>query len=259
MAKPPEAPPQEGAPEWMVSYADMITIMMAFFVVMYAMAPKKDQEKMESRVQKLMDSIHYRFGPDWQPFAGRRPLSPADPLSIVEREGLGPYRGIPNKHASLEDAPEMPFDQKRFRIPGRGNNVVVGGVIYFDDDSIEISPEQLRQLKKIASEMAGKPQKIELLGHTSRRPLPAKSAYQDHYDLAFARCKKTMAQLVALGIDARRIRIGSAGQNEPTHVSEDPILARENARVDVYLLDVLTEELVGTKKERSKTDAPYQE
>jgi chemotaxis protein MotB len=259
MAKPPEAPPQEGAPEWMVSYADMITIMMAFFVVMYAMAPRKDQEKMESRVQKLLDSIHYRFGPDWQPFSGRRPLTPSDPLSVVEREGLGPYRGIPNKHPSLEDAPLMPFDLQKFRIPGRGHNIVVGGVIYFNDDGVEISPESLRQLKKIAAEMAGKPQKIELLGHAARRPLPPNSPYKSHYELAFARCQKTMDQLVALGIDARRFRIGAAGQNEPMHISDDPILAQENARVDIYLLDVLTEELIGTKKERSKTDSPYQE
>jgi flagellar motor protein MotB len=56
--KTPPPPAQEGAPEWMVSYADMITIMMAFFVVMYAMAPKKDQEKKESPTQRLMQSIY---------------------------------------------------------------------------------------------------------------------------------------------------------------------------------------------------------
>src|SRR6478609_4541171 len=48
----------EGAPEWMVSYADMITIMMAFFVVMYAMAGAKDPKKL----QPAIASLHKQFG-----------------------------------------------------------------------------------------------------------------------------------------------------------------------------------------------------
>src|SRR5262245_60042506 len=90
MSKKKKAPPpaQEGAPEWMVSYADMITIMMAFFVVMYAMAPKKDQEKKESPTQRLMNSIHKRFGPDYEPFGPMLELSLSRPTKQLN-EGFG--------------------------------------------------------------------------------------------------------------------------------------------------------------------------
>ena len=40
-----EEPHGEGAPEWMVSYADMITILMSFFVVMFSMAGTKNTKK----------------------------------------------------------------------------------------------------------------------------------------------------------------------------------------------------------------------
>ncbi len=51
---------EEGLPEWIMSYADMITILMAFFVVMYSMAgAPKDKGKEEA----VMRSFRERFGP----------------------------------------------------------------------------------------------------------------------------------------------------------------------------------------------------
>ena len=49
----------DGAPEWMVSFADMITIMMSFFVIMFALATARN----EGRKAAAMESIEYRFGP----------------------------------------------------------------------------------------------------------------------------------------------------------------------------------------------------
>ncbi|MCL4195115.1 MAG: hypothetical protein KJZ87_25480, partial [Thermoguttaceae bacterium] len=58
MAKRVEEKP-EGAPEWMVSFADMITIMMSFFVIMFALAAAKN----EGHAEAVRQSIHDRFSP----------------------------------------------------------------------------------------------------------------------------------------------------------------------------------------------------
>jgi len=94
----------------------------------------------------------------------------------------------------------------------------------------------------IAEEIAGKPQKVQILGHASKRPMPADSPYHDHWDLAYARCRRTMEQLVAMGIDPKRIRMGVAGSNEPIYSGDSPELMKANSRVDVYLLDALADE-----------------
>ena len=49
---------EEGLPEWIMSYADMITILMAFFVVMYSMAGSKDEGKEE----EVLDSLRIWLG-----------------------------------------------------------------------------------------------------------------------------------------------------------------------------------------------------
>jgi hypothetical protein len=61
-----------------------------------------------------------------------------------------------------------------------------------------------------------------------------------------------MDLLVDMDIDPQRIRMGVAGSHEPMHLGFDPDLSKQNDRVDVYLLDIVAEDLMGTPKERAK-------
>ena len=59
----------EGAPEWMVSFADMITILMAFFVVMFSIASgDSNNDKRTKQQETVLESLQSRFGPKWKPF-----------------------------------------------------------------------------------------------------------------------------------------------------------------------------------------------
>ncbi|MHB1035753.1 MAG: OmpA/MotB family protein [Pirellulales bacterium] len=241
----------EGAPEWMVSFADMITIMMSFFVIMFALASGKNEKKQEA----VRQSIEQRFGPAWRPFANwGAGLLPRDTRFKIEP---GPAEGkpatVPNEVAQ-SSTPNK--DISRIRIPGRGDRVVLGGEVYFDETSAELTGAEKARLKAIVEDLAGKPQKIEVLGHASKRPLPPGSPYRDHWDLAYARCRRTVESLASLGIDSKRIRMGVAGSNELAHLGTDPVLAKENSRVDIYLLDALADELEGTPEEKAKQRAP---
>ena len=67
-AKPEEKP--DGAPEWMVSFADMITIMMSFFVIMFAIASGEAAKGAKAAGNTAaIESLNNRFGPKFQPFA----------------------------------------------------------------------------------------------------------------------------------------------------------------------------------------------
>ncbi|HEV2969614.1 MAG TPA: flagellar motor protein MotB [Pirellulales bacterium] len=230
MSAAAEEHPSEGAPEWMVSYADMITILMSFFVVMFSMAGSKDTKK---EVPVLM-SLRRQFGR----FVGlpANQYVPTDSALTTKNVVIRPTptketrnRGLVGEHARVSTI--RPGDQ-----------ATIGGVIFFDAGVSDLNDEQRRDLQTTATELGGKPQKIEIRGHTLGRPPQGAGKVRDNWDLAYERCYKTMRYLVSLGIDPRRIRIGVAAQFEPVYAGRDPRLLEKNSRVEVFMLNEFTED-----------------
>jgi chemotaxis protein MotB len=261
--QPPE--PREGAPEWMVSYADMITIMMAFFVVMYASAGavstgKERGEKTgqgaqpladargsagegrqgiagkndaDPKLAKVIDSLHWRFGPEWT-IANCWKGGPPQ----LRQGGDGTVLRAPgNRNRGKPAFGQIGDDAARARGPRPGDAILAGGRVFFDEFSSDLAEEQQQRLRRVAEDMAGKLQKIELRGHTSRRALPPGSPYRDHWDLAYDRCRKVREFLIGQGIDPRRIRLAVAANNEPLEIDGDPLPARRHSRVDLHGLN----------------------
>lgn len=214
----------EGAPEWMVSYADMITIMMAFFVVMYAVS-FKDQQSEEA----VFNSLQLQFG--------RFPLSAAlrPPKAVAQARGGVDAHGRHAESTSRGAATKRP--EMRITKVRPGEDVVLGTNVFFEEGAAELSEPFRQQLSALAEQIGGKAQRIEVRGHTSGRSLPDGAPFRDQWDLAYARSRKVMEYLVLQGIPSRRIRLSVAGSNEPAHQGNDPLLLRENSRVQVSLLD----------------------
>jgi chemotaxis protein MotB len=123
-----------------------------------------------------------------------------------------------------------------------GDQATIGGSIYFDDAATELTDEQKRQLDLLAKDLSGKPQKMEVRGHTVCRPHPKDAKLRDNWDLAYERCHKTMEYLVSVGLDPRRIRIGVSAQYEPLYTGRDPLLLEKNNRVEVFMVSEFADE-----------------
>jgi chemotaxis protein MotB len=225
--------PEEGLPEWIMSYADMITILMAFFVVMYSMAGTPDKSKEEA----IFKSPRDQFGtmmPGWLAM-GRGTLVHKDSQFLRNNGSGNSSQNNRNKGGSDKRAPQG--DHSRVYTMRPGEQAASGGIVYFGDDSSELTKPQQRQLQLVAEELSGKPQKIEIRGHTSRRPLAGDAPFRDHWDLAYARCRHTMEYLESLGIDPKRFRISVAAENEPAPGGADAMNRGLNSRVEVFLLN----------------------
>src|SRR5205085_6317525 len=141
--------PEEGLPEWIMSYADMITILMAFFVVMYSMAGDKNESKQEA----VMQSLHDRFGPDWLQHLtgiGPGPYVPKDlPIAGVQsgnkqRENENNKQKKPKGKAAT---PRMPGEHPKVHTLRPGEQAAVGGIIYFAEGGSELAAESVQQLQ----------------------------------------------------------------------------------------------------------------
>lgn len=205
--------PPPGVPEWLVTFGDMMSLLLTFFIMLVSMSEMKS----ESRVASAVEAMKKQFGRDREP-----------------QPGASRLRG-----AKVE-APVGPNPQVQGVRPGK--HVMVGGSVLFDEHADVPTPDELTRLKLIADQFQGKLQRIEIRGHTSRRPLPKDSKFSDHFDLAYARCREVQRLLVEMGLDAKRMRLTVAGPNEPSYTGDDVQLRKQNSRVEAYLLNEYSNE-----------------
>ena len=138
----------------------------------------------------------------------------------------------------------------------RGERTRMGTVILYDEDTAELTDEGKKKLDELAPLLAGTPQKIEIRGHASRRPLAPDSPYQDAWQLSYTRCVTTMNYLVEHGLPAERIRLSQAGPYEPFTIGADPQRLKYNSCVEVFLLADMTSSFLGTDEERKQQFVP---
>ncbi|MEN0110357.1 MAG: OmpA family protein [Planctomycetota bacterium] len=215
-------------PEWVVTFGDMMSLLLTFFIMLVSMSEIKQEEKF----QAMLESMRRQFGHESSMSSMVPGMSTPANSSMQSIAALGrAKRKDIVRGGNRVKSPNGEDNLVRTIRPGR--DTTVGGVVFFAEDSADLSEEARDQLDQIATQVAGKPQKVEVRGHASRKPV----ADGDHYTLASRRARAAMAHLVARGIAPERIRLGSAGANEPIDDSYDPSRRAMNARVEVLMWD----------------------
>jgi chemotaxis protein MotB len=236
MADCPEC--EEGLPEWIMSYADMITILMAFFVVMYSMAPTGHATE---RQEAVMKSLREQFGPHWHGVTALGPgpyVERDSPLAKLQTAGS---REKGNSKKGVGSKKLRPIENRQPASLRPGDSPSVGGTIYFDDNSSQLAPSQEKALRGALREIGGKALKIEVRGHTSRRVLNSTGPLRDNWDLAYERARTVMKWLVANGIDPDRIRLSVSADNEPLHNNVHESARGKSSRVEIFMLNELVD------------------
>jgi chemotaxis protein MotB len=237
-----------GIPEWVVTFGDMMSLLLTFFIMLVSLSEIKEEEK----YQALVQSVKAQFGYS----ASRVSIIPGSLKPRNSALANLATMGRARRHDIMKggDKVQAPVgDYPRVMIVRPGTKTAVGTVIYFAEDSVQLGDEQRAILRQHVTVIEGKPQKIEIRGHTSPRPVSEDSNLRDNWDLSYERCRQTKQYLVdVMKIDPRRIRMSVAGPNEPVHIGTDAEQLKLNPRVEVYLLDEVVRDSVGTPEERQK-------
>jgi len=236
----------KGGGAWKVAYADFVTAMMAFFLVMWITA-QNDQVK---------KAIAHHFTDPFDPGAGdiEEEQDGGAPPS-TEKNPVKPFSKMPHqgtKRRSKSDDPNDPLANKSRNMMQRmAERSGVGTMLFFEEDSVELDKKAKERLDALLPKLAGKPHKVEIRGHTSRNPPLAKGGFQDAWQMSYARCQSVLKYLIAHGVTAEQVRLSQAGGNEPLTTREDPQNQSRNPRVEVIMLNEWVQDLVGTPSERS--------
>lgn len=226
-----DPPESAGVPEWVVTFGDMMSLLLTFFIMLFAMSEIKHEQKLQDMIESMRRVFGYESAAlSMAPGKHQPRNSSLDKLASLGRAKRANIvkGGVPIR-APVGDRPRV----NAVRPDG---HPAIAGVVFFKDESDELTEDDQQALRAIVARLAGMPQRIEIRGHTSNRPLPADAPWRDHWDLAYARCRNVEQAMVGAGMDPQRIRLGVAAGNELKYRGTDPLLQEENPRVEVLLL-----------------------
>ncbi|MGD0656199.1 MAG: flagellar motor protein MotB [Thermoguttaceae bacterium] len=239
-----------GGGAWKVAYADFVTAMMAFFLVMWITAQN-------GAVKQAIAQYFQDPGSNSKRSSGGPPLLP----SIKSGQVPGPSIVPGTKPGNAVGVDRLRSNQSLTLGTGEkkpslfvlhdGNRRCMGTMILFAEDSADLDETAKERLILIATEIHGKSQKIEIRGHATRSPGSEGHTAKDPWQLSYDRCQAVMKFLVRHGIDAERLRLSQGGAYEPYSLETTPSLHSYNSRVEIYILDEYAENFMGSPEERA--------
>jgi chemotaxis protein MotB len=227
-----------GVPEWVVTYGDMMSLLLCFFILLASLSELKDDE-----IEPVLEAIREAFGQtEGQGFA---PMEEMPLQSVIEKlEQTALYREeIPKR--SVTDDPGVDGRDTTVTRVREGLQFTVGGLITFEPGSAELKPQAREALQKVGRTIQGQNNKIEIRGHAAGADLPADSPYNSLWDLSFARARAAADYLTgeAIGVDPRRLRLVGCGDTEPLVARVyDPTQLQVNRRVEVIVTESLVQD-----------------
>jgi chemotaxis protein MotB len=259
---------------WLLTYADMITLLMVLFIVMFAMS-SVDSKKFEELKQSLAGA-----------FGGSQTLVPGGASQGGSTDGISPvpidlqietgagaealtqltpdeateavqqadrveaYRNQKAAAAEVESLRELQQTMARelaaagltdesvqFQITERGLVVrVITSAIVFGGDSAVLLPQGRRIVAALAPALAAVPNQVEVSGHTNQLPV-ATVNYPSGWELSTARASSVVRHLLTFpGIAAERLAAVGYSDLRPLYPPSDPISVVRNRRVEVLVL-----------------------
>jgi chemotaxis protein MotB len=229
--KKPEAE-KENAERWLLTYADMITLLLALFVVLYATS-KADPIKF----QQIAVSLQRAFNiPVLEAQAGNSLISIGDnPTSYVGLTGVGAVIGPELiSYAQKEDLGDQ------ITVTASRDAVVIelAGALVFGSGSAELRPEARQALEIVANTITTRAQRhpIRVEGHTDDTP-PNAGRFPTNWELSAARAGAAARFLAEAGVPGDTITAVGYAETKPIGDNNTPEGKTRNRRVEIWILN----------------------
>lgn len=215
---------------WLVSYADFITLLFAFFTTMYAISTV-DARKLESMVESMQQAFDSKEGAV-APRAAPSPRQPSQPMTAAQRERL--------LAAVLRE--RLGGTSVDVEIDHRGIVVSMREAGSFATGSADLSDVARSVLKELAATLGSESaMTLRVEGHTDDVPIRT-GRFASNWELSTARATSVVTYLVQdLGLEPRRLSAAGYGQYHPRVPNLKDSDRARNRRVDIVILNEETE------------------
>jgi chemotaxis protein MotB len=244
MAKKQVHEEHENHERWLVSYADFMTLLFAFFVVMYSVS-RVDQKRMIDVVKAVKFAMHYKGtgGSDQMPiFEG--PVTEGGCVSSLgeEKPSRQDIEAIEAVRRRIEkklknillERPQNP-SSVLLHLEGRKLMIRLSASHFFDPSQAAIRPEVMPVLDSISAELAQFRRVIRIEGHTDTQPA-GRTRFRDNWDLSASRAAAVASFMEgAHHIEGKFLMAAGRGSSEPIGDNNTAIGRELNRRVELVV------------------------
>ena len=242
----------ENLERWLISYADFITLLFAFFVVMYAVSSVN-----EGKYRVLSDTLMEAF---------HTPPKSLQPIQVGNREGVsGPPSTLKSKSDKITQG-SKPSAIDRLRASAQNSGlqhlatdfqsafqplidkdlinikktdlwveIEINTSLLFVSGRADVEDEAKPVLNKLAKILRKYPNYIQVEGYTDNLPIST-LAYPSNWELSAARAASVVHLFMEDGVQPDRMAAIGYGEYRPIASNATPQGRRKNRRVDVVVL-----------------------
>ncbi|MDM5228834.1 flagellar motor protein MotS [Cytobacillus sp. NJ13] len=225
--------PPKGAPRWMVTFSDLVTLILVFFILLFSMS-QIDLMKF----QALSDSFRDRQVLDFQPSIIPAE-NPGQNEEIKENEGSGQSDSLDELLMEIQSYLDKNGLEKVIvaNRTERGVVLVLQEQVLFESGDASLIDSSYSFLDKVGTLLANMPNLVKVEGHTDDRPITT-YRYPSNWELSAARASTVIRYLTEKhNLDSHRFMAVGYGETRPIVPNSGPENWEKNRRVEIIISD----------------------
>lgn len=214
---------------WLLTYADLITLLLVFFVVMYSISSADENKfkKLSASMQKAFNVLVLQgtdttaVGGEAGPDQGNALLDSfistrSDILKVADELGVGSHVNV--------------------ALQREGIAISLSGNLLFDSGRADLKPGSVKILDKIAERLKAMPNEVRVEGFTDNIPVGS-DQYPTNWELSTARATMVVRYLSEVaGVPPARLSAQGFAEYRPVTDNNTKVNRAQNRRVDILIL-----------------------
>jgi len=233
MTKKKKCPP-EGAADWMLTYGDMVTLLLTFFVMLFTVS-EVDEAKLQLIIAAFSGLGILEGGNTLEP--GELAEMGHTIMALPSQE-RGRALDTARKEAISQFQPEIKSKKVRVTVDERGLVISLAADSFFREASAEVDIEASRNLlQRIVGLLQTLPDSnFAIEGHTDAVPTDPEGPFFSNWELSTARATNVLHYLVDLGAEERKFQVRGLADTMPLAGNDTREGRAMNRRIDIIIL-----------------------
>ena len=243
---------KEGSPAWMATFADLVTLLMCFFVLLFAMSTTQQET-----FKELVESLRSALGVQSVPESGTREglimhaIPSEEPAEDQKIDELGAMIEKQIQEIASQVREMVLFNKLGGLVnvseSETGVVITLSDLLLFSAGDASLSEKGADILKKVTSVLAQLAYHVKVKGHTDTSPIST-GKYPSNWELSASRAAAVAKLLVESGLEPTLIAAEGYAEYRPIATNDTDKGRAQNRRVEiVYERDAIARSFAGIK------------